>query len=180
MYPVTLKALEKVLRRNRRLPQKRNRRKGDWLKSHCHYPSQIMLVLFAGRPAIIARECPERKTTSLALIVNEEDSGYSAVDSDDGDTKQVAYVTSDTVLFAGHNLLLDSESSTNIVSEELSGERKRGLCSMVSTKTRLVSRLISWARYFTARKLQRTSSHSPRCRTLERSSDIIRNSDGSQ
>jgi Reverse transcriptase (RNA-dependent DNA polymerase) len=63
-------------------------------------------------------ECPERKQRSLALITQDSNSGYSDSDSDDGNTKQAAYVTSETVLFAGHNLLLDSGSSTNVICEE--------------------------------------------------------------
>jgi hypothetical protein len=51
----------------------------------------------------------------LALLVNEGDAGYSDVDSDDGNTKHIAFVIHETALFSKHALLLDSQSSANIV-----------------------------------------------------------------
>ena len=71
-----------------------------------------------GKTGHYCRLCPDRKETNLALITHEDTSGYSDYDSDDGTTKQAAYVASETVLFAGHILLLDSASSTNVISEE--------------------------------------------------------------
>lgn len=66
-----------------------------------------------------ARECPDRKTRSLALVVNSEQATYSDADSDDEFTKVAAFVTTiatrETVLFAGHILLLDNQSSANVV-----------------------------------------------------------------
>jgi hypothetical protein len=83
------------------------------MKNHRQRPSQIVSVLFAG--SLYCRDCPDRKKTNLALLVNEGDSGYSDVDSDDGNTKHLAFVTHETALISKHALLLDSQSSANIV-----------------------------------------------------------------
>jgi hypothetical protein len=60
--------------------------------------------------------CPDRKQRDTALVVH-EDSGYSDEDSEE-DGKEVAFVTSETVLFAGHALMLDSQSSTSVVFDQ--------------------------------------------------------------
>jgi hypothetical protein len=60
----------------------------------------------------------------LALILHEGESGYSDIDSDDGNSKHVAFVTIETALFPKHILLLGSQSSINIVAEE--NLRKKG------------------------------------------------------
>jgi hypothetical protein len=60
--------------------------------------------------------CPDRKQRDTALVAH-EDSGYSDEDSEE-DGKEVAFVTSETVLFAGHALMLDSQSSTSVVSDQ--------------------------------------------------------------
>jgi hypothetical protein len=46
-----------------------------------------------------------------------EESGYSEEDSEE-DGKEVASVTSETALFAGHGLMLDSQSSTSVVFDQ--------------------------------------------------------------
>ena len=51
-------------------------------------------------------------------MVVREDSGYSDAESDeDAGGKHVAFVMTETVLLAGHILLLDSQSSTNVVAD---------------------------------------------------------------
>jgi hypothetical protein len=60
--------------------------------------------------------CPDRKQRDMALVAH-EDSGYSDEDSEE-DGKEVAFVTSETVLFAGHALMLDSQSSTSVVFDQ--------------------------------------------------------------
>jgi hypothetical protein len=52
----------------------------------------------------------------MALVTHEE-SGYSEEDSEE-DGKEVASVTSETALFAGHGLMLDSQSSTSVVLDQ--------------------------------------------------------------
>jgi Zinc knuckle len=69
-----------------------------------------------GKVGHYCRDCPDRKRDQ-ALVVRKE-SGYSDAESDeDSGGKHVAFVTSETVLFAGHILLLDSQSSINILAE---------------------------------------------------------------
>jgi hypothetical protein len=51
--------------------------------------------------------------------VNEGNAGYSDVDSDDGNTKHLAFVTHETPLISKHALLLGSQSSANIVVNKL-------------------------------------------------------------
>ena len=72
--------------------------------------------ILCGKVGHYCRDCPERERDQ-ALVVR-EDSGYSDAESDeDAGGKHVAFVTTETVLFAGHILLLDSQSSTNVVAE---------------------------------------------------------------
>jgi hypothetical protein len=73
-----------------------------------------MHVLFAGR------DCPERKSTNLALIAHDGDSGggYSDADSEDDNSKHLAFVTTETALFSKHLLHLDSQSSTNVINNK--------------------------------------------------------------
>lgn len=75
-----------------------------------------------GKMGHYARDCPERKTRSLALIVRNEDITYSDAESEDEFAKQTAFVTTvvsnETALFAGHILLLDNQSSANVVASE--------------------------------------------------------------
>jgi hypothetical protein len=69
-----------------------------------------------GKVGHYCQDCPNRKSDQ-ALVVR-EDSGYSDAESDeDSGGKFVAFVTSKTVLFAGHILLLNSQSSINVVAE---------------------------------------------------------------
>ena len=92
-------------------------KKGGPEENKSSSPKSNNACFICGKTSHYCRDCPDRKTSNLALIVHEGDSGYSDVDSDDGSSKQVAFVTSETVLFAGHILLLDSQSSASVVSE---------------------------------------------------------------
>jgi hypothetical protein len=72
-----------------------------------------------GKAGHICRVCSERKSSDLALIVHDGDcGGYSDIDSEDDNFKQVAYVTSEVALFAGHILHLESQSSANVISKK--------------------------------------------------------------
>jgi hypothetical protein len=134
-------------------------------------------------------DCPERKQKDTVLIAR-EDSGYS--DSDDDNTKEVAFVITETALFAGHALLLDSQSSTSIISEGsllkkgASGERKMGSFSPALTRTHLGSVSIwsaNWetsGQYSNVQLQLRTFCLLPRCQIQGPISDTIRLTIGSR
>jgi Zinc knuckle len=62
-----------------------------------------------------ARDCPDRKSKDSTLVVHGEDIDEDAY-SNDGYDKEAAYVLSlETALFARHILLLDTQSSANVV-----------------------------------------------------------------
>ena len=66
-----------------------------------------------------ARDCSERKSRNSALLIREEEFVYSDTESSDGISKHIAFVTTtETSLFAGHILLLDSQSSTSVVADK--------------------------------------------------------------
>jgi Zinc knuckle len=73
-----------------------------------------------GKTGHYCRDCPERKSTNLALIARDGDSGggYSDADSEDDNSKHLAFVTTETALFSKHLLHLDSQSSTNVISNK--------------------------------------------------------------
>jgi hypothetical protein len=66
------------------------------------------------------RDCPERKSTNQALIVHDGDSGggYSDADSEGDNSKHLAFLNNETALFSRHLLHLDSQSSTNVISNK--------------------------------------------------------------
>ena len=68
-----------------------------------------------GKVGHYCRDCPERKTRASAMVISEV---YSDEESGEDTTKHVAYVTHETTLFAGHILLLDSQSSTSVIAEK--------------------------------------------------------------
>jgi hypothetical protein len=55
-----------------------------------------------GKTGHYCRDCPERKSTNLALIARDGDSGggYSDADSEDDNSKHLAFVTTETALFS--------------------------------------------------------------------------------
>jgi hypothetical protein len=73
-------------------------------------------VLYLQEIGHYCSKCLDRKQRDMALVTH-EDSGYSDQDSEE-DTKEVAFVTSETVSFAGHGLMLHSQSSTSVIFDQ--------------------------------------------------------------
>ena len=68
-----------------------------------------------GKVGRYCRDRPERKTRAAAMVIREV---YYDEESEGETTKHVAFVTHERTLFTGHILLLDSQSSTSVISEK--------------------------------------------------------------
>ena len=120
-----------------------------------------------------ARDCKSRKSAAKAVVAKstvEKGNDDDEYKSDEED--ETVYVTTlETVLFTKDDVLLDSQASVNVFCNRALLNKVR--CSMVSSQAQLGRRShkkvtsITWEKYATAQKLQRTSSHMPSWLTAE-------------